>query len=66
MKVRIYQDGKEKKRRVPRSCPWSVEWRQNGRRRCKTIGAKADAYDAHLPLSLQTAQAGKPGPQQRE
>ena len=45
MKVRIFQDPKEKKRRGPKSCPWSVEWRENGRRRSKTIGTKADAED---------------------
>ena len=43
MKVRVFQDPKEKKRRGPRSCPWSVEWRVNGNRRSKTIGTKADA-----------------------
>ncbi len=42
MKVRVFQDPKEKKRRG-RQCPWSVEWRENGRRRSKTIGKKADA-----------------------
>ena len=44
MKVRVYQDGKEKKRRG-RLCPWSVEWRENGRRRSKAIGTKSDAED---------------------
>ena len=45
MKVRLFQDPKEKKRRGPRSCPWSVEWRENGRRRSKAVGTKADAED---------------------
>ena len=43
MKVRVFQDVKETKRRGPKSCPWSVEWRENGRRRSKAIGKKADA-----------------------
>ncbi|MHC4181410.1 MAG: hypothetical protein ACYSWU_28255, partial [Planctomycetota bacterium] len=42
MKVRVFQDPKEKKRRG-RKCPWSVEWRENGRRRSKTVGTKAEA-----------------------
>ena len=45
MKVRVFQDPKEKKRRGPRSCPWSVEWRENGRRRSKAIGSKEKAED---------------------
>lgn len=43
MKARVFQDPKEKKRRGPKSCPWSVEWRENGRRRSKAVGKKADA-----------------------
>ena len=43
MKIRVFQDGKQKKRLGARKCPWSVEWRENGRRRSKAIGAKADA-----------------------
>ena len=45
MRVRVFQDPKEKKRRGPKSCPWSVEWRENGRRRSKTIGSKDEAKD---------------------
>jgi integrase len=42
-KVRVFQDSKERARVGPRACPWSVEWRENGRRRSKTLGTKADA-----------------------
>lgn len=45
MKARVFQDSKEKKRRGPKSCPWSVEWRENGRRRSKTLGRKDDAEE---------------------
>jgi len=45
MKVRVFQDPHEKKRRGPRKCPWSVEWRENGQRRSKAIGTKAKAED---------------------
>jgi len=45
MKVRVFQEVKEKKRRGPKSCPWGVEWRENGRRRSKVVGRKGDAED---------------------
>ena len=43
MKARVFQDTKEKKRLGAKKCPWSVEWRENGRRRSKTMGRKDDA-----------------------
>jgi len=43
--VRLFQDPHEKKRRGPTECPWSVEWRENGRRRSKTIGTKLEAQE---------------------
>lgn len=43
--VRIFQDAKQKGRLGPKKCPWSVEWRDNGRRRSKTIGEKGKAED---------------------
>lgn len=45
-KVRVYQDPHELKRRGARKCPWSIEWRENGRRRSKSIGRKDDANEA--------------------
>lgn len=45
MRVRVFQDSKEKARLGARKCPWSVEWRDNGRRRSKSIGSKDDAND---------------------
>lgn len=44
MKVRLFQDSHEVDR-LGVNCPWSVEWRENGRRKSKTVGAKADAED---------------------
>ena len=46
MKVRVFQDGKEKARLGAKKCPWSIEWRENGRKRRKTLGSKQDAEDA--------------------
>jgi len=43
-RVRVFQDPKEKKRRGSQ-CPWSVEWREHGRRRSKTIGPKDKAEE---------------------
>ena len=43
MKVRVFQKESEVKRLGKKGCPWSVQWRENGRRRSKTIGKKADA-----------------------
>lgn len=45
-KVRVFQVPHELKRRGPEECPWSIEWRENGRRRSKTIGAKEGAEEA--------------------
>ena len=42
-KVRVYQDTHQKKRLGARKCPWSVEWRENGRRRSKAIGPRHQA-----------------------
>lgn len=36
MKVRVFQAAHELKRLGPDACPWSVQWRENGRRRTKT------------------------------
>lgn len=46
MKVRMFQDSKEKARVGAKLCPWGIEWRQNGRKQRKTIGSKNDAEDA--------------------
>ena len=43
MKSRVYRDANQRRRLGARKCPWSVEWRENGRRRSKTAGIKADA-----------------------
>ncbi len=45
MKVRVFQAAHELKRLGPDECPWSVQWRVNGRRTTKTIGGKKDAND---------------------
>ena len=45
MKVRVFQVAHELKRLGPAGCPWSVEWRENGRRRSKTIGSEDEAED---------------------
>lgn len=44
-KVRVFQVTHEKVRLGAKNCPWSVEWREKGRRRTKTIGTKAEAED---------------------
>jgi integrase len=45
MRVRVFQAAHELARLGGKACPWSVQWRENGRRRTKTIGSKADADD---------------------
>ena len=45
MKVRVFQAPHELKRLGAEDCPWSVQWRENGRRRTKTIGSEKDAED---------------------
>ena len=45
MKVRVFQVAHERTRLGETACPWSVEWRENGRRRTKTIGSEKDAED---------------------
>lgn len=45
MNVRVFRAAHELKRLGPDDCPWSVQWRENGRRRTKTIGTKKDAHD---------------------
>ncbi|MGI6417412.1 MAG: tyrosine-type recombinase/integrase [Thermoguttaceae bacterium] len=44
-KVRLFQASHELKRLGPETCPWSVQWRENGRRCTKTIGSKDDAAE---------------------
>ncbi len=46
MRVRVFQDSKEKARVGAKACPWSIEWRSNGRKLRKAIGSKQDAEDA--------------------
>ncbi len=46
MRVRVFQDSKELARLGAKACPWSIEWRENGRKRRKVLGKKADAEDA--------------------
>lgn len=52
MKVRVFQDSKELARLGEKVCPWTIEWRDNGRKRRKTIGKKedAEARSARTPL----------------
>lgn len=44
-KVRVFQDAKQRVKLGARRCPWSVEWRENGKRKSKTLGTKDDAND---------------------
>jgi integrase len=45
MRVRVFQAAHELARLGGEACPWSVQWRENGRRRTKTIGTFDDADD---------------------
>jgi hypothetical protein len=41
--VRVFQDSHQRKKHGPKKCPWSVGWSENGRKRSKVIGTRADA-----------------------
>ena len=43
MKVRVFQNSKEKARLGAARCPWAWEWTEYGRRVAQTLGSKEDA-----------------------
>jgi|LSQX01.2.fsa_nt_gb integrase len=45
MKVRVFQNSKEKARLGAARCPWACEWTENGRRVAQTLGSKEDAEE---------------------
>lgn len=47
-KVRVFQDAKQQQRLGARKCPWSIEWRENGRRRSQSVGTKEEAEEARI------------------
>ncbi len=44
-KVRIFQVSHEKARLGAEDCPWSIEWRENGRRRQEKVGTREQAEE---------------------
>jgi len=44
-KVRVFQVSHEKARLGGDACPWSIEWRENGRRRTEKVGTRQQAED---------------------